>query len=39
MSKPTALHNEGTAPVSERLNISDTPRNYVEEKVIVELLR
>jgi len=26
MSKPTALHTEGTAQVSELLNISDTAK-------------
>jgi len=37
MSKPTALHTEATALVSEWCNISDTA-NYTKVKVIVALL-
>jgi len=32
MRKPTALHTEGTAQVSEWLNISDTAKKLYEGK-------
>jgi len=32
MSKPTALHPEGTARVSEQLNISDTAKKLYQGK-------
>jgi len=32
MSKPTALHKEGTAQVSEWLNISDAAKQLYEGK-------
>jgi len=34
MSKPTALHTEGTAQVSERLNIADTAKKLYLGKSI-----
>ena len=33
MSKPTALHTEGTAQVSEWLNISDTAEKLYQGKI------
>jgi len=37
MSKPTALHAEGTAHVSEWLNISDTAKKLYEGKSNCEI--
>jgi len=39
MSKPTALHKEGTAQVSEWVNIFDSDKKpYYGKRVMVELL-
>jgi len=38
MSKPTALHTECTAQVSEWFDISDTAKKVFKEKLMVESL-